>query len=144
MTTRGISGDIPEKAGCERKIIAVEDLEWERLYPHFAPCCAWIEKAIANGGNVLVHCRMGVSRSATMVIAYLQETLQFGWMDAYRFVQSKRNVIEPNSGFQTQLKEWDHYLADCRSHPEMQALHAKFRNSTIVLCVLSYFTEAQE
>jgi len=51
--------------------IDVDDVEDENLLVHFEESGAWIEKALNEGGGVLVHCAMGKSRSATIIIAYL-------------------------------------------------------------------------
>jgi len=48
---------------------------------------------------VLVHCHMGVSRSATVVIAYLMKYFHMTHREAYNFVKKKRSVINPNEGF---------------------------------------------
>ena len=40
----------------------------DTLEPHLEPICEWIDKARAEGGKVLVHCRVGVSRSATVTV----------------------------------------------------------------------------
>ena len=44
----------------------------DTLEPQLEPICAWIDKARAEGGQVLVHCRVGVSRSATVVVRFLR------------------------------------------------------------------------
>lgn len=41
----------------------------DTLEPQLEPICEWIDKARAEGGQVLVHCRVGVSRSATVVVS---------------------------------------------------------------------------
>jgi len=46
-----------------------------------------------------VHCYAGVSRSATIVIAYLMAEMNMGFMDAFSFTKSKRFVVFPNFGF---------------------------------------------
>jgi dual specificity MAP kinase phosphatase len=40
----------------------------DTLEPQLEPICAWIERARLEGGQVLVHCRVGVSRSATVAV----------------------------------------------------------------------------
>lgn len=54
--------------------------------------------------NVLVHCNAGVSRSASIVIGYLILVEHFTYLDAYQIVKRARNCIQPNSGFERQLK----------------------------------------
>src|SRR3984957_4312682 len=41
----------------------------DTLEPQLEPICEWIEKARVEGGQVLVHCRVGVSRSATVTVS---------------------------------------------------------------------------
>ena len=41
----------------------------DTLEPQLAPVCDWIDKARMEGGKVLVHCRVGVSRSATVTVS---------------------------------------------------------------------------
>ncbi|CAD8106504.1 unnamed protein product [Paramecium primaurelia] len=68
---------------------------------------------IKNGlkfGSVLVHCAAGVSRSASIVIAYLMRNKGWTYSEAFSYVKSKRFVICPNSGFQRQLKNYEKQL----------------------------------
>lgn len=43
----------------------------DTLEPQLEPICDWIEKARLEGGQVLVHCRVGVSRSATVTVRHI-------------------------------------------------------------------------
>jgi len=47
------------------------DVPWENLSKYFLACNKFIKGALEQGGTVFVHCYAGVSRSATIVIAYL-------------------------------------------------------------------------
>lgn len=53
---------------------------------------------------------MGVSRSASTVIAYAMK--EYGWSleKAYNFVKEKRNITRPNPGFMRQLAEYEGIL----------------------------------
>jgi dual specificity MAP kinase phosphatase len=62
----------------------------DSLRTEIGPVVEWIEKARKSGGSVLVHCRVGVSRSATITIAYVMKHLQVGLVDAYLMVRSRR------------------------------------------------------
>jgi dual specificity phosphatase 12 len=53
--------------------IPVQDSEYEDLLVHLPRACRFIESALAGGGRVLVHCVMGISRSATVVAAYRKQ-----------------------------------------------------------------------
>lgn len=59
---------------------------------------------------VLIHCMMGISRSATIVLAYLMMKHKLPLDEATRVVVSKRNYIFPNDGFIRQLLELDKQL----------------------------------
>lgn len=43
----------------------------DTLEPQLEPICNWIDRARAEGGKVLVHCRVGVSRSATVTVRFV-------------------------------------------------------------------------
>jgi len=50
--------------------IPVQDSEFENLLVHLPVACSFIQDAVDAGGKVLVHCVMGISRSATVICAY--------------------------------------------------------------------------
>lgn len=74
----------------------------------------YIEDARRSGGKVLVHCRVGVSRSATIVLAYAMAHLDLSLVEAYLLVRSRRlNIlIQPHLLFFWELRGWEKYLAD--------------------------------
>jgi protein-tyrosine phosphatase len=59
---------------------------------------------------VLVHCMMGISRSATIVLAYLMYSRKMRLDDATRHVLQQRLCIFPNDGFIRQLIKYEHKL----------------------------------
>ena len=61
----------------------------------------------AQESRVLVHCLAGMSRSATIVIAYLLATTSMTAREATEFVRSKRRIIRPNYGFAKQLEVYE-------------------------------------
>jgi len=64
---------------------------------------ARIDGALSNGASVLVHCRMGVSRSGAVVVAYVMRRLGLGREEALRRVRQCRRVANPNQGFWAML-----------------------------------------
>ena len=50
-----------------------------------------------------MHCAAGVSRSGTIVIAYIMWKKQMLFKDAIEFVRARRDVVCPNPGFLCQL-----------------------------------------
>ena len=64
------------------------------------------------GGICLVHCKLGVSRSTTFVIAYLIKYANLTTDEAFAFVKSKRSSIKPNDGFMRQLYMYEKILRE--------------------------------
>ncbi|KAI1797056.1 hypothetical protein LXA43DRAFT_969611 [Ganoderma leucocontextum] len=85
----------------------------DTLEPQLEPICEWIDKAREEGGKVLVHCRVGVSRSATVTIAYVMKHLGIPLVDAYLIVRSRRLsvLIQPNMRLLYNLLGWEIKLA---------------------------------
>lgn len=99
--------DIPEfssDVNLIKKFIPLLDLPTEDIKSAINESIYFISYAIQNGGKVLVHCNAGVSRSATIVIAYLIIEKNYTFSNAMQLVKSKRECICPNSGFIIQLK----------------------------------------
>lgn len=62
------------------------------------------------GSKCLVHCKMGISRSAATVIAYAMK--EYGWdlNKAFDYVKERRTVTKPNPSFMRQLEEYQGIL----------------------------------
>ena len=78
------------------------DLPLTNLKRRFQEGIDFIKLAMEKG-KVLVHCYAGVSRSATIVLAYLMQEHNLSFNAAYKLVKSKRPFISPNDGFRSQL-----------------------------------------
>lgn len=96
------------------------DLTSYPLHRHFGESTDFIRIALQSGKKVLVHCKMGISRSATLVVAYLMEAERMNCMEALKVVRSKR-VILPNDGFLMQLAQF----TPCRCGSDTQGSVAK-------------------
>jgi len=96
----------------------------DSLRPQILPTVEWIDKARAEGGKVLVHCRVGVSRSATVTIAYVMHHLNVSLVDAYLMVRSRRLsvLIQPNMRLLYNLCGWEIELARRRAAKEARDL----------------------
>lgn len=90
--------------------IHVEDVPTARLGFYFDRCADKIHQVHKNGGKVLVHCVAGISRSASICIAYLMKYQSMTLEEAYLHVKHKRQVINPNIGFWRQLIDYERRL----------------------------------
>eukprot|EP00331_Platyophrya_macrostoma_P012373 CAMPEP_0176429172 /NCGR_PEP_ID=MMETSP0127-20121128/13566_1 /TAXON_ID=938130 /ORGANISM="Platyophrya macrostoma, Strain WH" /LENGTH=281 /DNA_ID=CAMNT_0017810953 /DNA_START=16 /DNA_END=859 /DNA_ORIENTATION=- len=84
---------------------------------HFRLSNLFIHEALKRNSGVLVHCRVGVSRSAAFVLAYLIENGQnpnfqnpMSYDSAFEHVRNIRETINPNMGFAAQLTD---FARDC-------------------------------
>lgn len=64
-----------------------------------------------SGQAVLVHCKMGVSRSASTVIAYAMKQQRWSLDEALAYVRECRSIIKPNDGFLKQLQTYSGILS---------------------------------
>lgn len=72
------------------------------------PFCDFISDSVKNSkGRVLVHCQAGISRSATICLAYLISRHRLRLDEAYEYVKKRRSVISPNFNFMGQLLTWE-------------------------------------
>lgn len=81
-----------------------------RCTPYCVSLLTSIPQPRKHGSKCLVHCKMGVSRSASTVIAYAMK--EYGWnLDrAYDYVKERRTVTKPNPSFMRQLEEYQGIL----------------------------------
>ncbi|KAM9701855.1 dual specificity phosphatase 29 [Dama dama] len=94
--------------------VEADDLPTFDLSVFFYPAAAFIDAALRYDHNkILVHCAMGRSRSATLVLAYLMIHRNMTLVDAIRQVAKNRCVL-PNRGFLKQLRELDRQLVQQR------------------------------
>ncbi|KAG1951042.1 dual specificity protein phosphatase [Pimephales promelas] len=87
--------------------IPAEDTSSFDLSVHFKPASDFIHKALRKkNGRVFVHCLMGVSRSSTLVLAFLMICEDLTLMEAVKSVRQHRDIC-PNPGFLNQLRHLD-------------------------------------
>ena len=94
--------------------LELEDVEDVLLKDRFDETSRFIELALEQPSNrVLVHCNLGISRSTTIILAYLMKTYNATLLDAFKFLRHRRPIVCPNSGFLQQLVD---YETDIFSH----------------------------
>ncbi|KAL3943959.1 MAG: hypothetical protein SGBAC_001953 [Bacillariaceae sp.] len=68
--------------------------------------------AMLRKGSILVHCEYGVSRSSTVVIAYLMRYHGMTRDEAYVLVKKRRPKVNPNQGFWDQLATYEQMIQE--------------------------------
>ncbi|NXN81316.1 DUS16 phosphatase, partial [Bombycilla garrulus] len=97
--------------------VPVNDSFCEKILPWLDKSVDFIEKAKASNGHVLVHCLAGISRSATIAIAYIMKRMDMSLDEAYRFVKEKRPTISPNFNFLGQLLDFEKKIKNQGGQP---------------------------
>lgn len=92
------------------KRISVNDTSDQNLRQHFDEAFQFIDDAVRNNSKVLVHCQAGVSRSPTIVIAYLMYKQKLRMDPTYNRVREMRPIVAPNLIFMSQLMDFEAQL----------------------------------
>ncbi|XP_055498987.1 dual specificity protein phosphatase 1 [Leucoraja erinacea] len=89
------------------KSIPVEDSHKADISSWFLDAIEFIDSVKNAGGRVFVHCQAGISRSATICLAYLMRANRVKLDEAFEFVKQRRSVISPNFSFMGQLLQFE-------------------------------------
>ncbi|KAM8939691.1 dual specificity protein phosphatase 4 isoform 3-T3 [Pelodytes ibericus] len=104
-----VSSDCPNhfEGHYQYKCIPVEDNHKADISSWFMEAIEYIDSVKDNNGRVLVHCQAGISRSATICLAYLMMTKRVKLEEAFEFVKQRRSIISPNFSFMGQLLQFE-------------------------------------
>lgn len=121
----------------DRVVIFVDDTRSDNIFRYFESACQFIDhqlqqasvkdragfeakayverrsgsslprERMAKTGRVLVHCTLGISRSVTIVAAYIMWKWGVSTSRALQHIQKKRGISSPNEGFIDQLLVWE-------------------------------------
>ncbi|KAH9833617.1 Dual specificity protein phosphatase PPS1 [Teratosphaeria destructans] len=97
----------------------VQDNGVDPLTEEFPRCLEFIENGRKQGTKTLVHCRVGVSRSATICIAEVMNELGLTFPRAYCYVRARRLnvIIQPHLRFTYELLKWEEFQCQKRGKP---------------------------
>ena len=101
----------PLNVGLEEKVEAVKRLhmfneDWSFLEKTFGDVFAFIDSALQEEQNTLVHCMNGQNRSVALVIAYLIHERNMGFEEAHQFVKKKHPQAELSQCFEERLRNY--------------------------------------
>jgi len=90
--------------------IPVFDVPDTNLAKFMKPVARLVYTNKLAGGNTVIHCVLGVSRSVTLCCAYMLFYYTIGLQRILTLIQAKRPIINPNGGFKGQLKAFEEYI----------------------------------
>ena len=91
--------------------LELEDKEDVFLKGRFDEAISFMSKAMeSSSSRILVHCNLGISRSTTLILAYLMKTYNATLYEAFKFLRHRRPIVCPNLGFLRQLIEYESTL----------------------------------
>ncbi|XP_043859108.1 serine/threonine/tyrosine-interacting protein-like [Dromiciops gliroides] len=108
-------------------VLEIADNPLENIVCFFPMSKEFIDASLQSGRKVLVHGNVGISRSTSLVIAYVMETFRMKLNDAFTLVKRKSFCVHPNAGFLCQLQE---YEAICLAKLTVQLSPLKLEKAT--------------
>ena len=92
------------------KICGLSDDDDQDVKQYFKEGIQFMQEATDEGGTVLVHCAAGISRSGSMMVAYVMQKEKMSLEESLKYVQARRKKVFPNKGFMKQLEEFEKEL----------------------------------
>lgn len=94
------------------QVFELEDHHLIDISQYFEKSFQFIDLCLNENKNnkILIHCFAGISRSATITIAYLIRTFRMTFSEALEHVRKSRHWINPNTGFRKQLLKFSIHL----------------------------------
>jgi protein-tyrosine phosphatase len=87
--------------GVSYKYVQIQDSLDANILPHIDSSIRFLKKC---DGNVLVHCSAGISRSVSIVVAYLMKEKNVSYDNAIDYIRKRLPIANPNYSFVKQLK----------------------------------------
>eukprot|EP01091_Cochliopodium_minus_P003982 TRINITY_DN1390_c0_g1_i1.p1 TRINITY_DN1390_c0_g1~~TRINITY_DN1390_c0_g1_i1.p1 ORF type:complete len:337 (-),score=86.86 TRINITY_DN1390_c0_g1_i1:56-1066(-) len=92
-----------EETGIKYLRISIQDNTQQNIADHFEMSYNFIKESLEKKENILIHCVAGVSRSASLVLAFLMKYNNTSYKETFEYLRKRRKNIFPNVGFLKQL-----------------------------------------
>jgi len=86
------------------------DVKETDLMKYWDQTNTFVSDCIKTGGKVLIHCKMGISRSASTVCAFAMKHFSWTLDKSLQYIKERRPIINPNEGFRHQLAVYEGIL----------------------------------
>jgi len=103
------NSQISMPASVKALTINIADLPGSDLFSYLEKTTEFIKSSINEiaGSNIFIFCKMGISRSSTVLLAFIIAQYKISLLEAVDRVKSCRDIIRPNMGFLRQLNNWE-------------------------------------
>jgi len=101
--------------------VTIPDISSAPVEEHFERVSVFIHRYMYQHG-VLVHCRAGMSRSVTLLAAFLMSYSRCNSDEAIAIIREVRPVANPNAGFITKLRRYQNEIPPDGSGPSLSSL----------------------
>ncbi|XP_050435869.1 dual specificity protein phosphatase Mpk3 [Adelges cooleyi] len=139
-----VTSDLPntfeEQGSIKYMQIPISDHIGQNLAGFFPQAIEFIDNGRAQKKGVLVHCLAGISRSVTVMLAYLMAHRQLSLNEAYNMVLKRKANIDPNFHFMQQLHSFEKQLLDARTQPKHQNMSNTAATTTTASSASSYLS----
>lgn len=92
-----------EGLGIDYHEFQAEDTDRYDICQHFPEAFRYLDRVERQGGKVLVHCALGINRSAAVCLGYLMTHSQIPLLEATKIMKDKRRIVLANRHFQRLL-----------------------------------------
>eukprot|EP00282_Hemiselmis_andersenii_P040929 CAMPEP_0172056880 /NCGR_PEP_ID=MMETSP1043-20130122/6039_1 /TAXON_ID=464988 /ORGANISM="Hemiselmis andersenii, Strain CCMP441" /LENGTH=519 /DNA_ID=CAMNT_0012716353 /DNA_START=190 /DNA_END=1746 /DNA_ORIENTATION=- len=97
-------------SGTMQLCVPLEDEPDVDITAVFDECYRFMQTAVSAGQRVLVHCKMGKSRSATILVMFAMRFYGMSLRDAHAMLKGARRQVHMNSGFSRQIQAYEKVL----------------------------------
>jgi len=117
---RRMMGDRSQPESVKKLYVRLIDADSSDIAAHFDRAGQFIDEEINAGGRVLVHCAAGISRSSSLILAYLMRYRGYDLRKAFSLVKSIRRVVRPNNGFFQNLIDYERSIVGADRAPSVR------------------------